>query len=133
MSLGLAAVENLYYVISLGTVEVAVLRGLFAVPAHALCGASMGYFVGRAKFVHRRSHLWYLVPLSLVVPWVFHGAYDHVTNYRGGVWGWVMLSAVSLGMWVFVMFAVHWALGRSPFKDGVQEVGNGAVGAPTGK
>ncbi|MFH2009539.1 MAG: PrsW family glutamic-type intramembrane protease [bacterium] len=132
MSLGLAAVENLYYVISLGTVEIAVLRGIFAVPAHALCGASMGYFVGRAKFAHRRWTLWYLVPLSLIVPWIFHGAYDHVCNYRTGAKGWVLLGLLSLAMWVFVMFAVSWALGRSPFKDG-EESPQGDAEPPTGK
>lgn len=117
MALGLAAVENLYYVLTKSSLELALLRGLLSVPAHALYGASMGYFIGRAKFaLHPRKRL-YLVPLSLIVPWAFHGIFDHVCNYRTSVWGWVALVVVSLAMWIFVMVATGWALGRSPYKD----------------
>jgi protease PrsW len=117
MALGLAAVENLYYVLGSGSLELALLRGLLSVPAHALYGASMGYFIGRAKFVRHRKHLLYLVPLSLVVPWFFHGTFDHLCNYRSSIWGWVALGTVSLVMWIFVMVATGWALARSPFKN----------------
>lgn len=117
MALGLAALENLYYVLTKGSLELALLRGLLSVPAHALYGASMGYFIGRAKFALHRKRLLYLVPLSLVVPWAFHGTFDHLCNYRASVWGWVALVAVSLSMWVFVVIATGWALSRSPFKN----------------
>jgi len=121
MALGLAAVENLYYVLlcyrtpGCGALELALLRGVFAVPAHALLGASMGYFVGRAKFVRTRRHLAYLVPASLVVPWMFHGTYDHLASYVGTWSGWIALSTTSLVMWGFVLVAISRALGRSPF------------------
>jgi len=117
MALGLAAVENLYYVLTKGSLEVALLRGVLSVPAHALYGASMGYFIGRAKFALHPKKRWYLVPLSLAVPWAFHGTFDHLCNYRASAWGWIALGAVSLMMWVFVMVATGWALGRSPFKN----------------
>ncbi len=117
MALGLAVVENLYYVLGRGSLELALLRGLLSVPAHALYGASMGYFIGRAKFVVRRKNLLYLVPLSLLMPWIFHGTFDHLCNYRTSIWGWGALVTVSLVMWVFVVIATGWALGRSPFKN----------------
>ena len=124
MALGLAAVENLYYVMDCYHTagcqawQRALLRGVFSVPAHALFGASMGYFVGRAKFVRRRWHLAYLVPASLVVPWVFHGVYDNLCSYVGATSGWIALGAISLAMWVFVALAITRALRRSPFKPG---------------
>lgn len=117
MALGLAAVENVYYVLTKGSLELALLRGLLSVPAHALYGASMGYFIGRAKFAVNKKKWLYLLPLSLVVPWAFHGTFDHLCNYRTSIWGWLALAGVSFAMWVFVMIATGWALGRSPFKD----------------
>lgn len=122
LALGLAAVENLYYVLEChqqpgcAVWRLAWLRGVFSVPAHALFGASMGYFVGRAKFVDQRARRAYLVPLSLLVPWVFHGVYDHLCGYVGHLGGWIVLGAVSLGMWIFVLLAITRALRRSPFQ-----------------
>ncbi len=120
LALGLAMVENLYYVLEHGTLELALLRGLFSVPAHALYGASMGYFVGRAKFAEEARERLYLLPLSILVPWLFHGSFDHLCNYRTSFWGWAALVAMSVFMWVFVTLAVGWALDRSPFKNGVR-------------
>jgi RsiW-degrading membrane proteinase PrsW (M82 family) len=146
MALGLAAVENLYYVLEChgqpgcGVWQRALLRGVFSVPAHALFGASMGYFLGRAKFVAHRARLGYLLPASLVVPWAFHGLYDHLCSYVGQPAGWIVLGAVSLGMWIFVLLAVSRALGRSPFKadrSAIREQnpagGNGGKQVPTEK
>lgn len=124
MALGLAAVENLHYVLvcrgspGCDALALALLRGVFSVPAHALFGASMGYFLGRAKFTRHRWRLAYLVLSSLLVPWLFHGIYDHLCGYVGSLGGWFALAAVSLGMWVFVLVAIARALGRSPFKPG---------------
>lgn len=122
MALGLAAVENLHYVLlchgrpGCAALALALLRGVFSVPAHALFGASMGFFLGRAKFARHRWHRAYLVPLGLFVPWAFHGLYDHLCSYVGPLWGWLFLGVVSFFMWVFVLVAITRALGRSPFK-----------------
>ncbi|MEW5725188.1 MAG: PrsW family glutamic-type intramembrane protease, partial [Thermodesulfobacteriota bacterium] len=48
-SLGFATLENILYV-SQGGLGVAVMRAVTAVPSHALMGAIMGYYVGRARF-----------------------------------------------------------------------------------
>jgi protease PrsW len=61
-----------------------------AVPAHAVFGIMMGYFLGRAKFIHIR-HLWYMV-LSLATATAFHGAYDYflfiaeIKDVYAGIW-----------------------------------------------
>jgi len=80
-SLGFAALENVLYV-SDGGLPLALLRAVSAVPSHALYGAIMGYFLGRALFGRAGS------PgdspggspggyaLSLLAPIAFHGLYD---------------------------------------------------------
>src|SRR5207302_3749462 len=49
LALGFATVENVLCVFKDG-LATGVLRALFAVPAHALFGAVMGFYFGRAKF-----------------------------------------------------------------------------------
>jgi protease PrsW len=114
LALGFAAGENVHYVLGQGTWEVALLRGVFAVPAHALFGASMGYFVGRVKFGVDRRGLW--AASSLLLPLALHGAYDLLCSHLGPPWVWVAFGLLSLGMWGFVLWAIRWALVRSPFK-----------------
>jgi len=64
-SLGFAAAENLLDVYDNG-IAVGLLRAVTAVPAHALFGVIMGYYLSLAKFIiHRRR--FYLI-LSWGVP-----------------------------------------------------------------
>ncbi len=73
-SLGFAAQENLLYTM-FGGVSVAALRSLTAVPAHALYGAMMGYFLGRARFRKGESGVrGYLS--ALLYPITFHTLYN---------------------------------------------------------
>ncbi len=72
VSMGFAAVENLFYVIE-GGIEVAILRAITAIPAHSMFAVLMGYFMGKAKFSKNRMK-WNLIGLSCAI--LFHGAYD---------------------------------------------------------
>ena len=72
VSMGFAAVENIFYVLE-GGVSTAILRAFTAVPAHATFGILMGYYMGKAKFSNNRIK-YNLIGLLLAV--VFHGAYD---------------------------------------------------------
>ena len=72
VSMGFAAVENIFYVAE-GGVPTAVLRAFTAVPAHATFGIIMGYFMGMAKFSKNTVKL-NLTGLALAA--LFHGAYD---------------------------------------------------------
>src|SRR5262245_37159942 len=74
VALGFATLENVLFVTRLG-LTVAWQRALFAVPAHALFGATMGYYAGRTKF-DRGSVLWRDHALCLFAPAAFHGLYD---------------------------------------------------------
>ena len=114
LALGFAAGENVYYVLRHETWTVALLRGVFAVPAHALFGASMGYFVGRVKFQARGRAV--AAGLSLVVPWALHGAYDLLCSHLGPTPVWIGFGLLSFGMWGFVLWAMNWSLVRSPFR-----------------
>jgi RsiW-degrading membrane proteinase PrsW (M82 family) len=75
-SLGFAALENIFYLMSAGDgwVEVALLRAFLSVPSHGLDGALMGFFAALARFEPQRAGRWWT--LSLLVPMSLHGIYD---------------------------------------------------------
>ena len=75
ISLGFAAVENVLYVIGNG-LPTGLLRAFTAVPAHALFGVSMGYFLGLAKFSKNKKGLYIL--LSITIPILLHGFYNFI-------------------------------------------------------
>jgi len=116
VALGFATLENFLFVARLG-LGVAWLRALFAVPAHALFGATMGYYAGRAKF-DRGGKLWRDRALCLLAPAVFHGCYDYALKRGMGAHVWIVITLLSAGLWVFVLRRVHRAQRASPFRSG---------------
>lgn len=86
VSLGFALTENIIYVFSYGGgSDVAIIRAFTAVPAHAICGVIMGYFMGKAKFNGKRIAD-NLIGLTLAI--LFHGTYDFFLfiNFIPGLW-----------------------------------------------
>ncbi len=75
VSLGFAAVENILYV-SEGGYQTALVRAITAVPAHALFGVAMGYYLGIAR-MYRELRRGYLLR-AFLVPWILHGIYDFI-------------------------------------------------------
>lgn len=75
VALGFATVENIFYVLQYGT-SVALIRALTAVPAHAMFGVSMGYYMSLGKASFRRKGYYHF--LSLFVPIFLHGIYDTI-------------------------------------------------------
>ncbi len=75
LSLGFATVENVLYVVE-GGMSTALMRILTAVPAHALFGTVMGYYLGKAKFLphSKTKHLFY----AWFTPVLLHGVYDFI-------------------------------------------------------
>ena len=116
VALGFATLENFLFVARLG-LGVAWMRALFAVPAHALFGATMGYYAGRAKF-DRGGKLWRDRTLCLLAPTVFHGLYDYALHRGMGAHVWLTISVLSVGLWTFVLRRVHRAQHASPFRSG---------------
>jgi len=85
VSLGFAAVENVLYVMESGY-QTALLRALTAVPAHALFGITMGYYLGiarRYEELRRRT-----LGRAIWVPVLLHGTYDFILMVGSG---WLLL------------------------------------------
>lgn len=84
-SLGFATVEDLMYVIALGTL-VGIFRAFTAIPAHAFFGAIMGFFIGKAKFSRIGLKITYILS-GLLIAILFHGTYDFfILTGNGMIW-----------------------------------------------
>ncbi len=92
VSLGFAGVENVMYVAS-GGVSVALTRSLTAVPAHALFGITMGYYIGIAHLDPQERNAF--LRKAFFVPFLLHGIYDFI-----------LLSEETLLLLFFVPFMV---------------------------
>ena len=92
VSMGFATFENILYVFD-GGVEVAILRMFTAVPAHASFAVLMGFYLGKAKFEHKKG---YYAFHALGVATLFHGAYDYFwfISYVPGIWLGAIVSLV---------------------------------------
>ena len=74
VSLGFAAIENLFYVFSENSMQVGLLRAFTAVPGHTIFGIVMGFYLGLARFSIKNKTKWML--MAFMVPWLMHGIYD---------------------------------------------------------
>jgi RsiW-degrading membrane proteinase PrsW (M82 family) len=93
VSMGFATIENIIYVFQYGFTT-GILRMFSAVPAHGAFAVLMGYFLGKAKFTHRRTL--YFSVIALLAPTVFHGAYDYFwfISFVPGIWVGALASLV---------------------------------------
>jgi RsiW-degrading membrane proteinase PrsW (M82 family) len=122
VSLGFATLENVFYIANArGGLDhgftIVWQRALFSVPAHALFGGAMGYYAGKAKF--DRTHPLALLRdriFCLLIPVLFHGAYNYALHHRMDARIWATVSLLSVAMWVFVLRRVHRADRASPFR-----------------
>ena len=74
ISLGFASIENMLYCldINIGGLRTAVLRAIFSVPAHALFGFFMGYYMSINKFKIKNKNAF----LSYILPLFLHGLFN---------------------------------------------------------
>ena len=79
-ALGFATLENIFYVISFSpsNPDIWISRALVSVPAHMLLGITMGYYLSLAKFCTHPEKCRRYYRMSLVVPALFHGAFDFI-------------------------------------------------------
>jgi len=75
VSLGFAAVENVLYVMD-GGLQTAMIRAITAVPAHAIFGISMGYYLGIAHMYDELRKPY--IRKAILVPILLHGIYDFI-------------------------------------------------------
>ncbi len=97
VGMGFATFENILYVFQ-GGIGTAVMRMFTAVPAHATFAVLMGYYLGKAKFEHKKS---YYAFHALGIATLFHGAYDYclfISYVPGIVFG--ALASLVVGIWL---------------------------------
>lgn len=121
VSLGFAAIENVMYVFMSegGGLQTGLLRMFTAVPAHAVFGVMMGYFVGRAKFMMDGNPMLERLK-GLLTAILFHGLYDFFLFLPSSgimepesVWG-------SLALLAFVTLFIGLRLARKAIKEHVE-------------
>ena len=84
VSLGFAGLENVLYISGFG-MDVALIRGLAAVPLHCICGVFMGHFYGLEKAYAVRgdqSTASTARTLGLLIPILIHGFYDFAASMQ---------------------------------------------------
>lgn len=111
VSMGFATFENIMYVME-GGIGTALMRMFTAVPAHATFAILMGFYLGKAKFEHRKS---FYALHALGVATLFHGAYDYclfISFVPGIVFG--ALVSLVVGIWLSRK-AMHIHQFASPF------------------
>lgn len=99
VSLGFAFFENILYVLNSGTLKLALLRAVSAVPGHACDAIFMGYYLSLAKECHYRgrSNLESKYKrLSIIMPAILHGIYDFC-----------LMSGMEIFIYVFLIFVVY--------------------------
>ena len=99
--MGFALVENILYALQ-GEIWVAVLRAFTAVPAHAVFGVLMGFFLSRFQFVKHGKRAFLIT--SLVLPILAHGIYDFFIIQTFVEW--LMLLALVI-LIVCLYFSLH--------------------------
>ena len=128
VGMGFATFENILYVMDSG-LGTAVMRMFTAVPAHAIFAILMGYYLGKAKFEHKKS---YYAIHALAVATLFHGTYDYFLfiSFVPGIWIGAVFS-LALGI-ILSRKAILIHQHASPFKNTVvngQSVDPGHAGS----
>lgn len=79
-ALGFATVENIIYVVFTYTNNpfIGLYRGVFSVPAHAIFGVTMGYYLSLSRFDIDKNRKKKNMRMSLIAPVLLHGVFDFI-------------------------------------------------------
>lgn len=100
VSLGFAALENVFYVLSGGT-STAIARMFTAIPGHTTFGVYMGYFYSLAKMAEVEDDLSGYrknIKKALLIPMIIHGLYDSL----------IMVDMEVVGLLLYVLMLLAW-------------------------
>lgn len=111
-SMGFAVFENLLYTYQYG-LDIALIRSITAVPAHALFSGIMGYYIGYAKFIKDKNTRVRTFAKGIVAGVFFHGLYDFLLGY-GLPELILMIFPLLAYMWYVLEKAIKFAQGYSP-------------------
>lgn len=104
IGMGFAIVENIVYCMP-SDIILAIVRDLTAVPAHAVFGVILGYYVGLAKF--DRANLFKNILIGLFLAVAVHGLYDFFLFQRYDDWLMILATFVLMGgvffSWKFII------------------------------
>jgi RsiW-degrading membrane proteinase PrsW (M82 family) len=112
VSLGFAAVENVLYVMD-GGIRTAMVRALTAVPAHALFGVTMGYYLGIAHMYEELRKPFIL--RALFFPILLHGIYDFILMVEID-WLLILFIPYVIGLYILGMKKMKMLSDTSVFK-----------------
>lgn len=112
VSLGFATMENFLYLWTHG-LDHAVMRALLPVSGHALFAVAMGYYLGKSKFILRRSTRITLLLYSVGLPVLLHGIYNIILLYGQDRWMWLMIPFMA-GLWIYSLHRVARASNSPP-------------------
>lgn len=99
VSLGFAFFENLLYVFNSGSLSIAILRAVSAIPGHACDAVFMGYYLSMAKqcrVLKKSDKEKSFLVKSVLIPAILHGIYDFC-----------LMSGRILFVLVFLVFVVY--------------------------
>ncbi|KUO61340.1 MAG: peptidase [Gracilibacter sp. BRH_c7a] len=97
-SLGFATVENIMYVLThfSSNPYVGIYRGLLSVPAHALLGVTMGYYLSLAKFSINSNFERVYLRRALLVPAFLHGVFNFI-----------LMADISILLVLFIPYVIY--------------------------
>lgn len=102
VSLGFAALENIFYVID-GGIVTGVARMFTAIPGHTCFGVYMGYYYSmskKASLMGNKSDYEKYTRKALIIPMVIHGLYDAL----------IMTSADGIGEGPYALCVIAWII-----------------------
>lgn len=118
VSLGFATLENFLYLMTEG-LSIAIIRALLPVSGHALFGVIMGYYLGLAKFMPKRSSQIKMLMLSIMYPILIHGSYDLLIYSSQIYWLWTVIPFM-VGLWWLALKRMHQSILNSK-KDEIRK------------
>jgi len=103
ISMGFALLENVLYAMEF-SISTTALRGITAVPAHAVFATMMGYFVGKSKFKTQRKTQGRFLIMGLGIAVLVHGLYDFFIIQE--FYDWLILLAI-VTLVISIFFAMR--------------------------
>lgn len=77
VALGFATIENIIYILKENTIQIAVERAIFSVPAHTAYAIFMSYYLCKAKINRLKGNSEAKdIACSIIVPTIAHGIFD---------------------------------------------------------
>jgi len=114
IGMGFAITENVEYTLSSGDYALALFRDFTAVPAHAVFGIILGFYVGLAKM--NKQDLWKNILIGLLLAILIHGLYDFFLFQDYEEWIAILATLVLLGGLFFSRKFIYSHQENSPFK-----------------